>query len=228
MGMRQIKVKGCGAIESDLKSLSQIRRWMPPDVDLRLDLNGSLTPATANDYFSRLAKHHPTVTWIEQPFSKDAWIQSAALQRNFGEQFTFCADESVCTLEDLERAASTGAFRAINLRIAKHGGLVATQAIWRQARQLGLATQLGCLVGETTLLAAAGLHLAAATPHLRYHEGCFGRRLLAWDVVQPSLVFGYGGKVPLARLPSSGLTSPIDLSGVRRRAIKSFAVGKNS
>lgn len=224
MGMRFVKVKGTGQAAIDLAYLAEIARWLPAGVDIRIDLNGSLTTAAASDYLSQLDRAQPRLEWIEQPFAKDAWETSACFQRQFAGRFLFCADESVCTPAELELAAASGAFLAVNLRIAKHGGFTTAWQMYKRARALGLATQLGCLVGETSILATAGAHLATLGTDLRYLEGCFGRHLLAWDVLKSPLSFGRGGTVPLTSLPEVGLNLPIDLNRLRSHAVACHAI----
>ena len=63
-------------------------------------------------------------------------------------------------------------------RIAKNGGLLPALRIARRALEAGLDLQLGCLVGETSLLSAAGLAFLQACPRVRFVEGAFGRFLL--------------------------------------------------
>ena len=46
------------------------------------------------------------------------------------------------------------------------------------ARQHGLGYQLGCQVGETAILSAAGRHFAASVAGLRYLEGSYDRHLV--------------------------------------------------
>ena len=189
-----------------------------------MDLNGSLSADDAENYLNRLAAAHPLVRWLEQPFSKEDWELSCPVPKAFANHFVFCADESVCTMDDLRQAIATGAFRALNLRIAKHGGIVATQRIATLAREHNLEIQLGCLVGETSLLAYAGLQLATAMPQLRYREGCFGRWLIAQDVLRPSLTFGFGGGVSTTKLPAAGLSPPIDLQWLRHLTLSNATV----
>ena len=43
----------------------------------------------------------------------------------------------------------------------------------RRASQAGLDIQIGCQVGESSLLSAAHLALLAQVPEVRYAEGCF-------------------------------------------------------
>jgi muconate cycloisomerase len=220
MRMDQVKVKGTGQIDADLATLVAIRRAYPYPVTLRIDLNGSLHPDAADAYCERMLASPHGVRWIEQPCSRHDLQTPARLQRRFAGALVFCGDESVCTEEDLDRALEAGAFGAINLRVAKHGGLQAALRVYRRAAAAGLEVQIGCLVGESSVLAFAGLHLAALIEgDPRHYEGCYGRFLLGWDVLQPSLTFGRGGRVSLGRLPAAGLVPPFDLARLRRAAI---------
>ena len=73
--------------------------------------------------------------------------------------------------------------------------------------------QVGCQVGESSLLSAAHLTLLQAlaplTPGVRYAEGCFGRHLLREDPVSPSVQFGFGGRPP-RRPAGAGLGVQVD------------------
>jgi predicted alpha/beta hydrolase len=89
------------------------------------------------------------------------------------------ADESFHTRESLEKLIGRRAATAVNARISKCGGLIATRNRCREALAAGLWVQVGCQVGESSLLSAAHLRLCAAVGVVRYAEGCFGRLLLA-------------------------------------------------
>ena len=221
-----IKVKGTGRIVDDAAYLARIRRAFPYPVRLRLDLNGSLSPDHADEYFSRMLASRDGVRWFEQPFPKDAWEVSARFQQQFASDAVLCADESVCSMEDLIRAIRHGAFRAVNIRIAKHGGLLNALRLYDKAVQNGLAVQLGCLVGESSVLAYAGLLFAAVTDPLHHYEGCFGTYLITWDAIEPSLTFSRQGRVPLARLPQAGLVPMFNINRLRARAVQSSALGE--
>jgi hypothetical protein len=73
--------------------------------------------------------------------------------------------------------------------------------------------QIGCQVGESSLLSAAQVALLSAfapsTPGVRYVEGCFGRHLLREDPATPVIQFRYGGRSP-RRPPGPGLGVNID------------------
>lgn len=217
LGVTDLKVKGSGDIERDANYIERIRRIFPYRVDIRMDLNGSLAPENAEAYFVRMLVLG--VRWFEQPFAKGDWETSARFQEMFQEDAVLCADEAVCSMGDLERAIRERAFGAINIRIGKNGGLVAAWEIYQRAIGAGLKVQLGALVGETSVLAFAGLHFAAATEPLAHYEGCFGRYLVGWDLIEPSLTFSRRGLVSLQRLPNAGLVPAFDLKRLVRAAL---------
>ncbi len=103
------------------------------------------------------------------------------------------ADESV----DAQRLLAGGGVRVFNIRLAKNGGLLPALRIARLVLAGGRDVQLGCMVGETSLLSAAGVAFLEACPKVRFAEGAFGRRLLSADVLRRSVQFGGGGRVRL-------------------------------
>jgi muconate cycloisomerase len=117
---------------------------------------------------------------------------------------------------------SNWACTAANVRISKCGGLVGAYARCREALDAGLTLQVGCQVGESSLLSAAHLTLLSAlaplTPGVRYAEGCFGQHLLREDPVSPLVQFRYGGRPP--RRPSgAGLGVEVNQATLRRHTV---------
>jgi hypothetical protein len=73
------------------------------------------------------------------------------------------------------------------------------------ANSAGVRLQLGSHVGETAILSAAGRSLAAHLDHVEFVEGSYGKLMLAEDISQDSVVFGYAGAAPLLRGPGLGI-----------------------
>ena len=109
-------------------------------------------------------------------------------------------DEGLTDRDSLQRFITHQACTAVNVRISKCGGLIGAYARCREALDAGLMLQVGCQVGESSLLSAAHLTLLSAlaplTPGVRFAEGCFGRHLLREDPASPLVQFGYGGRPP--------------------------------
>lgn len=158
---------------------------------LRVDANGGWDLEEAALALPALTK--AGVGWLEQPLPDEADEQLAELAR-----YDLCqiiADESLLTLDDARRLIAGGSVRVLNIRIAKNGGLLPALQMARMAIAAGLDVQLGCLVGETSILTAAGVAFLEACPSVRFVEGAFGSWLLRQDVVERPIRFGRGGRV---------------------------------
>jgi L-Ala-D/L-Glu epimerase len=198
--LRFVKLKvGTG---SDLETLSLVRNQLGFDVDIRVDANSAWSPSEA---IARLKEMEPyRITAVEQPVDKADFAGMQQVQDAVG--IPVIADESLCTEEDARRLIDLKACRIFNIRLSKCGGLGAATRISRLAEAAGILSQLGCHVGETSILSAAGRHFALTVPHLSYVEGSFSPFLLAKDVVAPPLVFGDGGLGPELPGPGLGIT----------------------
>ena len=127
-------------------------------------------------------------------------------------------DESVTRKEDLA-AVKPGPDYILNARVSKHGGLLRTLAIIREARSRSMKIIVGSQVGETSILARAGILAArAAGPDLIGFEGAYGTRLLVRDATTPSIGFGYRGRVvlPSQARAGSGLTPTAEVNSACR------------
>jgi len=157
----------------------------------------------------------------EQPIAAADLDGQAWLVRESG--LDVMADESFHTRDSLERLIERRAATAVNARISKCGGLIATLKRCREARAAGLWIQVGCQVGESSLLSAAHLRLCAAIGDVRYAEGCFGRLLLAEDPASPLLQFRRGGRPPTPP-PGPGLGVMIDEEALARHTTRTVKI----
>jgi muconate cycloisomerase len=212
-GIRQVKVKV--GLEDGVDAVRVARRVLGPGADLRVDANMAWPPDDAPALVEELQSLG--VEWFEQPVAADDLLTAAALIDR--SRARVMADESCTTPASLRALISRRACSGVNVRISKCGGLVAAYRRCCEARAAGLELQVGCHVGESSLLSSAHLCLldALAARHVpvRYAEGCFGRRLLADDAASPSLQFGYGGRRP-TRPTGPGLGVAIDPAVVAR------------
>jgi muconate cycloisomerase len=123
-------------------------------------------------------------------------------------------DESLCGMVDAERCVAEGLCDLFNLRLSKCGGLLPTLRLAQYARRHGLACQLGCQVGETAILTAAGRHFAANVGGLRYLEGSYDRHLVREALSIRDQSFGWGGWA--AALTGPGLGVELDPKAIAR------------
>lgn len=207
-GIQHIKVKVGG--RDDHARVTAIREIVGDGVSLRIDANGAFDLPSAVALARLLEPLR--VDCVEQPFPRQALGAMAQFRRLA--QLPVMADESLVTMQDAERLIEQGACDLFNLRLSKNGGLFATLALAAKGRAAGIGLQLGCQVGETAILSAAGRHVAAHMPDLRYVEGSYGDLLLAGDIGRESVTFGYGGAAGL--LTGPGLGAGVDAKRLDR------------
>jgi len=212
-GLRYVKLKV--GEDNDLETLSQARGELGEDVDLRVDANAAWEAGEAIQRVRELAPFR--LSAVEQPVAKDDF---EGLRRVQGAvNIPVMADESLCTPADARRLIQLQACQMFNIRLSKVGGITAALRIKNMAEAAGIRCQLGCHVGETSILAAAGRHFALTQGPLAYLEGCYAPYLLTRDPVAEPVRFGQGGVgLPLAG-PGLGirvLEEALDEMAVRR------------
>jgi L-Ala-D/L-Glu epimerase len=194
------------------------RRLLGRRVDLRVDANMAWGVEQALAVIGQLRS--VGIRSFEQPIAAGDLAGLARLVAESSAQIM--VDEGLTDRDSLQRFIRHRACTAANVRISKCGGLVAAYARCREALDAELMLQVGCQVGESSLLSAAHLTLLSAlaplTPGVRYAEGCFGRHLLREDPVSPLVQFGYGGRPP-RRPPGVGLGVQIDEAMLERWAV---------
>jgi muconate cycloisomerase len=215
----KLKVERDGA----LPAARTARRLLGRRVDLRVDANMAWNVEQALESIGELRS--VGIQSFEQPTAAG---DLAGLARLVAESSAgIVADEGLTDRESLQALISHRACTGANVRISKCGGLVAAHARCREALDAGLMLQVGCQVGESSLLSAAHLTLlqglAPLTPGVRYAEGCFGGHLLREDPVSPSVQFGYGGRPP-RRPTGAGLGVRVDPAMLERWTIDEVVV----
>jgi len=74
------------------------------------------------------------------------------------------ADEGIHSLDDIARHHERAAARGVSLKAIKLGGLSGLFAASQRCAELGMAVNISCKTGETSLASAAAVHLAAVAP----------------------------------------------------------------
>jgi muconate cycloisomerase len=198
---RQVKIKVGMDGHDDPARLRTIRRGVGRKVDLRVDANEAWTPAETVEHVRALEPFG--ITSVEQPVPHEAVDGLVGVRKLI--HTPIMLDESLCGLEDARRAADRGTCDLFNLRLSKCGGFIPSLRLAQFARQRGLGCQLGCQVGETALLSAAGRAFAAGVAGLRYVEGSYDRHLVKEALGTKDLTFRWGGWAPALSEPGLGV-----------------------
>jgi muconate cycloisomerase len=203
-GFKQVKLKVGIAGQDDVKRTKLVRRWLGRAIDLRVDANEAWSVSEA---VQRIRELEPFgITSVEQPVRHEEVAGLAAVRHQV--KTPIMLDESLCGLIDAERAVQGGWCDLFNIRLSKCGGFIPSLRLAQFAKRHNLGYQLGCQVGETAILSAAGRHFATSVTGIRYREGSYDRHLV-WEALSvEDLTFGRGGRAPA--LVGSGLGFTLD------------------
>jgi L-alanine-DL-glutamate epimerase-like enolase superfamily enzyme len=210
MEMSYVKIKVGN--ERDTEILSLAREILGPKVDIRVDANGAWSSEEAGKRIAAMMAYG--ISAVEQPVPKKDLQGLKRVSEQV--EIPIVADESLCLERDAEKLASLNACQVFNLRLSKCGGILAAIRLYEIGRKKGIAAQLGCQVGETGILSAAGRQLAVNRKFL-YLEGSYSSYLLKNDIVDEPVEFGPGGVAqPLA---GHGLGVSVNEETLQRLAV---------
>lgn len=215
-GFEKLKIKVGTDTAQAVRMVKAVRRVAGGNKDLRIDANEAWTLKQALGIAEAL---YPLgVTTIEQPLPHSDLRKMKELKRN--SPIPMMLDESLCTLNDARKAIEHQLCDLFNIRLSKCGGFINSLRIAQLARQYGLSYQLGCMVGETGILSAAGRQFASLDPNLRYLEGSYDRHLLKDNIIGEDITFSWGGRAPA--LVGFGLAVHIDPEKLRQYTTESM------
>jgi muconate cycloisomerase len=210
----QVKMKVGAAGVDDASLLARFRKVVGPDMDMRVDANEAWT---CDNLAARWQPLQPFgITSLEQPVPHAQVDGLASLRSQLG--VPIMLDESLCSLIDAHRAVERGTCDLFNIRLSKCGGFVNSLKLAALAHRAGLGYQLGCQVGETGILSAAGRHFACSVSGIRYLEGSYDRFLVSERLTREDLTFRRGGWAPALTNPGLGMT--IDYDAIRRVTVR--------
>ncbi|HWR97557.1 MAG TPA: enolase C-terminal domain-like protein, partial [Candidatus Methanoperedens sp.] len=204
LGGPHLKIKAEG--ERWPEALAAARAALGAGVTIAVDANGSWGFDEAVSHLRRMERFD--VAWVEQPLPRGSEGRIPELAARSG--IPLMADESLTTPAEAERLARDRGYRLFNLRLSKLGGLAAAHAVARIASAAGVRVQVGCQVGESSILSAAGRILAATLPAYEALEGSYGKRLLESDVTEEPFEFGAGGSAAVQGGPGLGVSVALE------------------
>lgn len=189
LGFQQIKVKvGVEGVD-DVSRLKKLRRWLGPTIDIRIDANEAWPPEKATAKMQALEPFG--ISSVEQPIPHEGFEQLAMIRSQI--KTPIMLDESLCGMIDAKRVVETKSADLFNIRLSKCGGFIPSLRLAQFAQEHGLGYQLGCQVGESGLLSAAGRQFATTVSGLHYIEGSYDRHLLKANIVTSDITMNRKG-----------------------------------
>lgn len=217
-GFAQVKTKVGIAGHDDVARLRTIRRLVGSRVKLRVDANEAWP---ADQAAARIHELEPfDIISVEQPVPHEEVAALADIRKEVSTPIML--DESLCSMTDAENAVAWAWCDRFNLRLSKCGGYIPTLRLAQFARKNNIRCQLGCQVGETAILSAAGRHFAASVGGLTAVEGSYDRHLVTESLGKDDLTFRWGGRAPA--LTGCGHGARIDPAAVKRVTVRTEAL----
>jgi muconate cycloisomerase len=207
-GIRFFKLKvGVKPLDIEIATALAVREALGPDLPICADANCGFSYQAARRYLE--ATREAGLLFLEQPF-EDADLRGlAALARSTA--LPIGVDEGIHSLRDIEDHAAAGV-GGVSLKLIKLGGFAAALTAGALCRRLGLAINVAAKMSESSLGAAATVHLACAVDNIDWGVS-LTHFYLAEDLVRVPLAI-HNGFVALPGKPGVGVE--IDEAAVAR------------
>jgi muconate cycloisomerase len=187
-----LKLKWGRNFKENREAIEAIKQVYGDVYDLKVDINGAWDYQMAVAHVPLIKKYNVKV--VEQPMRPDDSDIShfAEVLRDCG--VILMADESACSFADMKRIAEQGYYGMVNVRVSKCGGLRNSLKMIAYLRDQGISFQIGCQLGESGLLSAAGRVLSLLCSDAVYHDGSYDAFLLKKNLTLEHVSFGPMGE----------------------------------
>lgn len=206
MEINKLRLKIGKDFEQNREMFETVKSVFGNDCDLRVDVNGAWDHKCGIKHVPLLQNYGVKV--VEQPFmphDKDI-SKFARFIKTRG--LSLMADESACTLDDVEHILQEGLYEMVNIRLSKCGGFRNSIKMINYMRENGLSFQIGCQLGESGLLSSAGRSLSLLCSDALYYDGSYDKFLLKENITSEDVSFGLGGEAG----PVKGIGLGVDIN----------------
>jgi L-alanine-DL-glutamate epimerase-like enolase superfamily enzyme len=167
-GFQHFKLKvNQGSIKELLQRVDLIREVAGDNTPIRIDPNQAWSLEFAVDASRELEKSGAFIEYLEQPLSRSNLSGHKSLSQEI--VIPLMADESCFSARELEGIVESQAFKYLNVKILKSGGIFPALSLIKEAQDAGLNISIGSMMeGEVGIRAA--IYLAAETAPDAIHD----------------------------------------------------------
>jgi L-alanine-DL-glutamate epimerase-like enolase superfamily enzyme len=190
-------------LEQNKEILETVHAVFKGDYDLRVDINCGWDGKLAAMHIPLIQEYN--VRAIEQPMMPDDpdIADFAGLMQNI--EVILMADESACSFDDVEKIVKESYYKMINIRLSKCGGFRNSLKMIDYLRRNGVPFQVGCQLGESGILSAAGRVLCLLCRDAVYYDGSYDKFLLEENVTSENVSFKSKGEAGPLNRPGLGV-----------------------
>lgn len=143
-GFATFKIKVGHDVDADLARIKAIQEAVAERATLRIDANRAYSRGQGCQFASAL--NPEGIELFEQPCAADDWDANAAVAKV--STVPLMLDEPICTIADIERAATLPGVGLCKLKLKRLGGLERLQTALQRVRELGMEPVLGDGLGS--------------------------------------------------------------------------------
>ncbi len=199
MKINRVKIKMGKDFSANREAIEAVNSVFGDTCDLKIDINMVWNPECALKHVPLIKKYKVKV--VEQPMppgDESIGPFSEVLQDN---GVILMADESACTMKDIEKILKKGHYEIINVRLSKCGGFKRSMRIIEYLRANGISFQIASHLGESGILSSAGRALSLLCKDTLYYDGSYDEFLLKENATMENVTFGpYGWAGPLKQI----------------------------
>jgi muconate cycloisomerase len=203
MGIKKLRLKMGRDLKQNRETTNTVQMIFGDECDLRADVNGVWDFELALSHVPLIREHKVKV--LEQPMgpSDQDIARFAQVMQDSG--VILMADESACSFADMQKIAEEGYYGMVNVRLSKCGGFRSSLKKIDYLRSQGISFQIGCQLGESGLLSAAGRVLSLLSSDALYYDGSYDKFLLKTNVTLEHVSFGAAGEAGPLKGPGLGV-----------------------
>jgi L-alanine-DL-glutamate epimerase-like enolase superfamily enzyme len=192
LGINQIRIKLDSDFEQNRETIETVNESFGDDCDLRIDPNGVWDRDLAFRHAPLIKRFNVRV--VEEPMNPldPGFKEFVEVMKRNG--VTLMACETAPTLMEVKKIIRQGYYQMINVKLSRSGGFRRSLKIIEFIRKSGLSYQIGCTLGESGILSAAGRALGLLCCDAVYYDGSYDRFMLKENITIGDVSFGPGGK----------------------------------
>ncbi|MGC8533790.1 MAG: dipeptide epimerase [Candidatus Parvarchaeum sp.] len=164
-GFKVIKVKVGLDVDNDLKRIKKIREAVGNSIKIVADANQGYSFQEAQFFLENSKEFN--LGFLEQPVK----FSDLYSLKKLNEESTvpIMADESLKTIEDLNKLARMNAVSMVNIKLMKTGGITKAMQIAKEARSKNIGIMVGCME-ESRVGITAGTHFALSIKDIGFSD----------------------------------------------------------
>ncbi len=222
LGIKRVRVKMGSNHDQNRRTLETVVSGLGNGCELRIDPNGIWDRQLAFKHLPIIIEHGVDI--VEEPLKRDAPGFREFADALFEKGITLMACESAPTLMDVEHIMEEGFYQMINIKLCRSGGYRRAFQMIDAIRKSPLSFQIGCTLGESGILSAAGRALCLLSKDAVNFDGSYDRFLLKENTTTENVSFGPEGRA--GPLGGYGLGVHVNERNLKELAVSSIITAK--